>query len=169
MLQIKKKIPNLEELRLYFRSLIPVMAPSYSSLTTRRLEIWIFNQVNLGSGKVSPALTDDRLYSLTQRIYPGSNIGLLTYHGNERGGSSGLIRSHKDHAFSMPQAISINLGIADFEFSGVAHRLNDGDIWEFNCKESHAVPKIYTAERFSLVLWTLNKRKGYNCTMPVNF
>ena len=169
MRQIKKAIPNLEEFRDYFRSLIPLMAPSHSSLTGRRLELWIFNQVNLGSGKVSPGFCDDRLYAFTQRIYPGCNIGLLTYHGSERGGSSGLIRSHRDHTYAMPQALSINLGIADFEINGVTHRLGDGDIWEFNCKEPHAIPAIHTAERFSLVLWQLNKRKGYECTMPINW
>ena len=90
------------------------MKPSYSTLTTRRLELWLFNEVHLGNGTVKPAYFDDRLYNFCQRIYPGSNIGLLTYHGYERGGSSGLIRPHKDHGYAMPHTVSINLGEAEF-------------------------------------------------------
>lgn len=169
MRQLKKAIPNLEQLRDYFRGLIPQMKVSHSSLTTRRLELWLFNEVNLGSGKVTPGFTDDKLYEFCQKLYPGSNIGLLTYHGSERGGSSGLIKSHRDHSYAMPIAVSLNLGIADFEIAGVTHRLNDGDCYEFNCKQPHAVPAIHTAERFSLVLWRLNKAKGYHCQMPINW
>jgi len=169
MRQIKKAIPNLGELRDYFRGLIPLMKASHSSLTGRRLELWLFNEVNLGSGKVTAGFQDDRLLNLAQQLLPGSNIGLLTYHGSERGGSSGLIRSHRDHSYAMPTAVSLNLGEADFVVDGVTHRLGDGEIYEFNCKLPHAVTAIHTAERFSLVLWHLNKRKGYHCQMPINW
>ncbi|WP_333436953.1 hypothetical protein [Microcoleus sp. D2_18a_D3] len=165
MKRLKKQIPNLELFRDYCRSLIPLMKPSHSTLTTRRLELWLFNEVHLGNGKVKPAYFDDRLYNFSQRIYPGSNIGLLTYHGPARGGSSGLIRPHKDHGYAMPRAISINLGEAEFAIDGKLHKLSDGDICEFNCKLSHSIPRIMSPERFSLVFWQLNKAKGYQSQM----
>ncbi|MDQ2096756.1 MAG: hypothetical protein QQW96_03815 [Tychonema bourrellyi B0820] len=145
------------------------MKPSFSTLTTRRLELWIFNSVHLGNGTVSPGHCDDRLHKFTQSIYPGCNIGLLTYHGKLCGGSSGLIKPHKDHQYALPRTVSINLGVADFFIDNKTYRLNDGDIVEFNCKLTHSIPHVLSPERFSLVLWTLNKSKGYNCTMPVNF
>lgn len=147
------------------------MKPSHSTLTTRRLELWIFNEVHLGNGTVKPAFFDSRLYDFCQRIYPGCNIGLLTYHGELGGGSDARIRPHRDHGYAMPRAISINLGEADFAIDGKLYRLTDGCITEFNCKLTHSVPRILSAERFSLVLWQLNKAKGFHSQMiePINW
>jgi hypothetical protein len=88
---IKKTIPNIAEFKQYLRSLVPQMEYSYSSLTNKRLELWLFNKVHLGNGQVSPGYFDQRLYDFCQRLYENCNIGLLTYHGPERGGSGGLI------------------------------------------------------------------------------
>lgn len=165
MQQITKTIPNLETFRDYCRSLIPLMKPSFSSLTNRRLELWLFNKVHLGNGTVNPGFFDLRLYNLCQQIYSGCNVGLLTYHGELNGGSSGIIRAHKDHAYAMPRTISINLGEAEFSIDGKLHLLKDGDIVEFNCKQTHSVPRVLSEERFSLVLWQLNKAKGFHSKM----
>ncbi|WP_172192677.1 hypothetical protein [Microcoleus asticus] len=62
-------------------------------------------------------------------------------------------------------AVSLNLGVAEFVIDGKTHVLNDGDIVKFNCKLSHAVPRILSEERFSLVLWKLNEAKGYRSQM----
>lgn len=165
MRRLKKQIPNIEQFRDYCRGLVELMKPSYSSLTDRRLEIWLFNSVHLGSGKVKPGYFDDRLYRFCQQIYPGSDVGLLTYHGPRCGGSSGVIRPHKDHGYSLPRAININLGVVEFAIDGKLHLLNDGDIVEFNCKKTHLVPRVLSEERFSLVLWKLNEAKGYRSQM----
>ena len=171
MKRLKKQIPNIEQFRDYCRSLVPLMKPSHSSLTGRRLELWLFNEVHLGSGKVTAGYFDDRLYDFCQRIYPGSNIGLLTYHGELGGGSSGLIKPHRDHGYAMPRAVSINLGEAEFAVDGKLYKLGDGDICEFNCKLTHSVPRILTPERFSLVLWQLNEARGYRSQIiePINW
>ncbi|MEG3842618.1 hypothetical protein [Microcoleus sp. herbarium14] len=165
MQQITKSIPNIEHFRDYCRSLVSLMRPSFSTLTNRRLELWLFNSVHLGNGTVSPGFFDDRLYNFCQRIYPGCDIGLLTYHGELNGGSSGLIKPHKDHSYAMPRTVTINLGEAEFYIDGNLHRLTDGAICEFNCKLTHSVPRILSAERFSLVLWQLNKAKGFHSQM----
>ncbi|WP_293134824.1 hypothetical protein [Microcoleus sp. bin38.metabat.b11b12b14.051] len=165
MKKIAKQIPNLEAFRDYCRSLIPLMNPSFSRYTDRRLQLWIFNEVNLGNGKVSPGYFDGRLYEFCQRIYPGCDIGLLTYHGKASGGSSGVIRPHGDHAYAKPRAININLGVAEFSIDGKLYKLNDGDIVEFNCKKVHAVPRVLSEERFSLVLWQLNEARGYRSSI----
>ncbi|MEG4594137.1 hypothetical protein QUB00_20350 [Microcoleus sp. F8_C2] len=165
MEKIKKIIPNLSEFKEYLRNLIGEMEYSHSSLTKKRLELWLFNQIHLGNGQVSPGYSNIRLYDLCQRIYPGCDIGLLTYHGPERGGSCGLIASHRDHSYAQPMAVSLNLGIAEFVIDGKIYVLNDGDIVKFNCKLPHAVPRIMSEERFSLVLWKLNEAKGYRSQM----
>ncbi|MEG4503851.1 hypothetical protein QUA81_13395 [Microcoleus sp. F6_B4] len=165
MEKIKKIIPNLSEFKEYLRSLIGEMEYSHSSLTNKRLELWLFNKVHLGNGQVSPGYFDQRLYDLCQRIYPGSDIGLLTYHGKERGGSCGLIAPHRDHGYAQPMAVSLNIGIAEFVIEGKSYLLNDGEIVKFNCKLPHAVPRIMSEERFSLVLWKLNEVKGYRSQM----
>lgn len=171
MQQITKSIPNIEHFRDYCRSLVPLMRPSFSTLTDKRLELWLFNSVHLGNGTVSSGYFNLRLYDLCQRIYPGCDIGLLTYHGSLRGGSSGLIKPHKDHAYAMPRTMTINLGEAEFAIDGKLYKLNDGDICEFNCKLTHSMPRILSAERFSLVLWQLNKAKGFHSQMiePINW
>ncbi len=171
MKRLAKTIPNIEQFRDYCRSLLPLMKPSHSTLTTRRLELWLFNEVHLGNGTVKPAFFDSRLYDFSQRIYPGCNIGLLTYHGELGSGSSGLIKPHKDHAFAMSRAISINLGQAEFAINNKLYKLNDGYISEFNCKLTHSVPRILSPERFSLVLWQLNAAKGFRSQTiePINW
>lgn len=162
---LTKSIPNIEQFRDYCRSLVPLMKPSFSTLTTRRLELWIFNSVHLGNSTVSPGHYDDRLYNFCQLIYPSCNIGLLTYHGKLNGGSSGLIKPHRDHAYAMPRTVTINLGEAEFAIDGKLYKLTDGAICEFNCKVTHSVPSILSVERFSLVLWQLNEAKGYRSHM----
>src|SRR4028118_2059208 len=154
---IKKTIPNIAEFKQYLRSLVPQMEYSYSSLTNKRLELWLFNKVHLGNGQVSPGYFDQRLYDFCQRLYQGCDIGLLTYHGPERGGSCGLIAPHRDHSYGQPMAVVLNIGVAEFVIDGKIHVLNDGDMKRFNCKLPHAVPRILTEERFSLVLWKLNE------------
>jgi hypothetical protein len=162
---IKKTIPNIAEFKQYLRSLVPQMEYSYSSLTNKRLELWLFNKVHLGNGQVSPGYFDQRLYDFCQRLYENCNIGLLTYHGPERGGSCGLIAPHRDHSYGQPMAVVLNIGVAEFVIDGKTYVLNDGDIMKFNCKLLHAVPRIMSEERFSLVLWKLNQSKGFKSQM----
>ena len=165
MEKIKKVIPNLSEFKQYLRDLVGEMEYSHSSLTKKRLELWLFNKVHLGNGQVSPGFYDQRLYELCQRLYPGSDIGLLTYHGPAKGGSCGLIAPHRDHGYGRPIAVSLNIGIAEFVVDGKSCVLNDGEIVKFNCKQLHSVPRIMSEERFSLVLWQLNQAKGYRSQM----
>ena len=162
---IKKTIQNIAEFKQYLRSLVPQMEYSYSSLTNKRLELWLFNKVHLGNGQVSPGYFDQRLYDFCQRLYEGCDIGLLTYHGPERGGSCGLIAPHRDHSYGQPMAVVLNLGMAEFVIDDKTYVLNDGDIMKFNCKLLHAVPRIMSEERFSLVLWKLNQSKGFKSQM----
>lgn len=163
--KLTKTIPNIEEFRGYCQSLVDLMKPSFSRYTDRRLQLWLFNEVNLGNGKVTPGYFDNRLYEFCQQVYPGCDVGLLCYHGKRNGGSSGIIRPHGDHQYARPIAVNINLGIAEFSIGNKLYKLNDGDIVEFNCKQPHSVPHILSEERFSLVLWQLNQAKGYRSTI----
>lgn len=162
---IAKQIPNIEEFKAYLRSLVAKMEYSHSTLTEKRLELWLFNKVHLGNGSVSLGYFDQRLYDFCQKLYPDSEIGLLTYHGPQRGGSSGLIKPHRDHQYAKPQAVLLNIGVAKFVIDGESHLLQDGDIKAFNCKQSHGVQQILSEERFSLVLWKFNHEKGYRSKM----
>jgi len=162
---IKKTIPNIAELKQYLRGLVNEMEYSHSSLTKKRLELWIFNKIHLGNGHVSAGYFDQRLYDFCQRLYPGCDVGLLTYHGKERGGSCGLIAPHRDHSYGQPMAVLLNIGMAEFAINDKTYVLNDGDIMKFNCKLLHTVPRIMSEERFSLVLWKLNQAKGFKSQM----
>jgi len=162
---IKKTIPNIAELKQYLRGLVNEMEYSHSSLTKKRLELWIFNKIHLGNGHVSAGYFDQRLYDFCQRLYPGCDVGLLTYHGKERGGSCGLIAPHRDYSYGQPMAVLLNIGMAEFAINDKTYVLNDGDIMKFNCKLLHAVPRIMSEERFSLVLWKLNQAKGFKSQM----
>jgi hypothetical protein len=50
---IKKMIQNIAELKQYLKGLVNEMEYSHSSLTKKRLELWLFNKIHLGKGKVS--------------------------------------------------------------------------------------------------------------------
>lgn len=165
MQTIAKQIPNIQEFKEYLGSLVDLMEYSHSTLTEKRLELWLFNKVHLGNGSVTLGYFDQRLYDFCQRLYPGSDVGLLTYHGPKRGGSSGLIKPHRDHQYAMPPAVLLNIGVAEFVINGESHLLQDGDIKAFNCKQSHGVQRILSEERFSLVLWKFNEAKGYRSKM----
>ena len=103
-----------------------------------------------------------RLWNFCQRVYPGTNIGLLTFGGNINGiHSTGLIKEHRDHGYSRAIARTVNLGSCVFHYDGKEYQLNDGDIIEFNCKKLHGVTKILSNERFSINLWQVNQEKGY--------
>jgi hypothetical protein len=62
-------------------------------------------------------------------------------------------------------AVVLNLGAAEFVIDGKSYVLNDGDIMKLNCKLLHAVPRIVSEERFSLILWKLNQSKGFKSQM----
>lgn len=162
---LKITIPNIDELRSWCHSLIPKMRCSYSQYARDRAEIWLFHDVNLASGKVNLGYSNPRIFQFCQLIYPGCNIGLLTFGGTKFGVSStGLITPHRDHTFAMPIARSVNLGEAIFGYGDDEHKqylLNDGNVIEFNCKVLHSVSQIVSSERFSLNLWQLNQAKGY--------
>jgi len=156
---------NLEQLRSWCSDRIPNMTLDKSSYVDGRYQLWLFNRCDLRNGNITKGYYDDRIYQFSQRIYPGCNIGLLTYHGVK---SNGTIRKHRDHSYGMPIARTVNLGSCIFGYGNEEHQhyqLNDGDVIEFNCKILHSIPKILSAERFSLVFWRLNESKGYRSVM----
>jgi hypothetical protein len=156
---------NIEDLRQWCGDRISLMTSDVSTYAQGRYRLWLFHECNLKTGEITKAYVDDRISQFSQRIYPGCNIGLLTFGGKEANISSdGRIKPHRDHSYAMPIARSINLGSCIFGYGDEQqqrYQLNDGDITEFNCKVLHSVPKIITPERFSIVFWKLNQSKGY--------
>ncbi|MFP4336400.1 MAG: hypothetical protein ACLFQP_00580 [Halothece sp.] len=165
--QIKRvaKIPNPDELRQWCRDRISAMTPDVSNYAPGRYRLWLFHECNLKTGELTQSYFDERIYQFSQQIYPGCNIGLLTYGGKSGNtNSTGLINKHRDHTYAMPIARTVNLGNAVFGYGDDRHQyypLNDGEVIEFNCKVLHSIPKITTPERFSLVFWKLNEAKGF--------
>lgn len=159
------RVSRVEELRLWCRERIHEMTPDVSNYAKGRYRLWLFNECNLKTGEIVKGYYDDRIYEFSQRVYPGCNIGLLTFGGkSENISSDGRIQQHRDHSYAMPIAKNVNLGSAMFGYGDINHKqyqLNDGDIIEFNCKVLHSVSEILSEERFSLVFWKLNERKGY--------
>ena len=159
-------VQNPDALRDYCQSLKSQLTPDHSNYSKGRFRLWLFHEVDFRDGTLSKGYSDQRLLDFSQRVYPGCDIGLLTYHGpvtNDKV-SDGRINLHRDHTYSNPKAISINLGEAIFTYGEpeqTDYLLQNGDITEFNCKVLHAVTEIRSAERFSIVFWKLNEAKGY--------
>ncbi|MFB2891957.1 hypothetical protein ACE1CI_03320 [Aerosakkonemataceae cyanobacterium BLCC-F50] len=156
---------NIEDLRQWCGDRINQMTLDKSSYVDGRYQLWLFHQCNLKTGEITKGYSDDRITKFSQRIYPGCNIGLLTFHGSKSGiSSNGSIKPHRDHSYAIPISRSVNLGRCVFGYGDEEqnqYKLDDGDIIQFNCKVLHSVPKILTAERFSIVFWKLNQSKGY--------
>ncbi|HLO85467.1 MAG TPA: hypothetical protein VK203_10755 [Nostocaceae cyanobacterium] len=153
---------TIEDLRAWCQGMISKMTSDVSSYTDTRYRVWLFNECNLSNGEIIPAYYDERLWKFCQYVYPGCNIGLLTFGGKfENVKSDGLIRPHRDHQYAQPIARTVNLGKCLFGYDGKVYELNDGDITQFNCKRIHSVDKILSDERFSICLWKLNEAKGY--------
>jgi len=152
-----------EQLRLWCYQQIPNMPMDVSRYAVGRRRLWLFNESNLQDTKITPAYYNQRLYDFSQRVFPGCDIGLLTFAGeyNDTIKSTGLIKPHRDHTFAQPEARLVNLGVALFGYAGQQYQLNDGEIWQFNCKEIHSVDAITSPRRFSIVFWKLNSSKGY--------
>ena len=166
----KVKSETLADLRSFCRESVNLMTSDVSSYAQGRYRLWLFHECDLRTpGTITKAYHNDRLGNFCQRVYPGTNIGLLTF-GGKIGNiqSTGLIIPHRDHTYSraIPTerfaiARTVNLGSCVFHYDGKEYQLNDGDIIEFNCKKLHGVTKILSEERFSINLWQLNQEKGY--------
>jgi hypothetical protein len=158
----KVKSETLADLRSFCRGSVNLMTSDVSSYAQGRYRLWLFHECNLSNGEITKAYHNDRLWNFCQQVYPGTNIGLLTF-GGKIGNiqSTGLIIPHRDHSYSRPIARTVNLGSCIFNYDGKDYQLNDGDIIEFNCKKLHGVTKILSEERFSINLWQLNQEKGY--------
>jgi hypothetical protein len=156
------KSETLTDLKSFCRRNIELMSCDVSSYAKGRYRLWLFHECNLKTGKITKGYYDDRLWNFCQRVYSGTNIGLLTF-GGKVGNiqSTGLIQLHRDHSYSQVIARTVNLGSCIFNYDGKDYQLNDGDIIEFNCKKLHGVTKILSEERFSINLWKLNEVKGY--------
>ncbi|HEY9865495.1 MAG TPA: hypothetical protein V6D21_15075 [Candidatus Obscuribacterales bacterium] len=160
-------VQNPDELRDYLRTLKSQLTPDHSNYSKGRFRLWLFHEVDFRDGSLTKGYSDQRLLDFSQRVYPGCDIGLLTFGGSLADGkvSDGRIDLHRDHTYANPKAISVNLGEAIFSYGEpekTDYILQDGDITEFNCKVLHAVKQVLTPERFSIVFWKLNESKGYH-------
>lgn len=72
---------SLNELRLWCFDRIPEMQIDVSRYAPGRRRLWLFQDVDLRDGSLSPGYYDDRIWQFCQRIYPGCNVGLLTWGG----------------------------------------------------------------------------------------
>ncbi len=150
--------------------LIEKMERDVSRYAPGRHRMWLFHEANLQSPpKTSEAYFDEFWWKIAQKIYPGSDIALLTFGGKSAGiNSDGRIDRHRDHTYAEETAFGINFG-AKAEFGYDYHRqagdrrimtLHPGDIYKFNCKHTHALLS-HEAQRFSLILWKIRKDSRY--------
>lgn len=162
-----KNITNTDALWNWCRNMKDYLVEDHSNYAKGRHRLWLFHEVDFRDGRLSKAYIDKNIWDISQKVYPGSNIGLLTYGGKLSNGkiSDGCIALHRDHTYASPRAISINLGECIFTHGEPIQKdyyLTDGDVIEFNCKALHSVKEIKSEERFSIVLWQLNSAKGFN-------
>ncbi|EAW33345.1 hypothetical protein [Lyngbya sp. PCC 8106] len=161
------QVQNPEALKDWCRSMKDKLVADTSNYAKGRYRLWLFHEVDFRNGKLTKSYFDNRIWNFSQRIYPGCNIGLLTFGGKLNDGkvSDGRIGLHRDHTYAKPKAILVNLGEAIFSYgepNPTDYLLKDGNILEFNCKVLHGVKQIKSPERFSLVFWQLNDNKGYH-------
>ena len=156
---------NLEELRELAMEMIPLMEHDHSNYGKNRKRIWLFHEVNLKTSEISKGYFNQRLWNLAQRF--GCNIGLMSYGGKSLD-SDGLIGWHRDHAYAMPTAYTINLGEATFGYdlernggNRQTFTLRDGEVWTFNSKHLHSLIEIHSEIRIGINLWKLNESKGF--------
>ena len=133
------KVQNQAELREFCRSVKCKLTKDNSNYAKNRYRLWLFHSVDFRNNQVSEGYYDERLYKFSQKIYPGCDIGLLTFGGKLDNGklSDGTIKLHRDHNYASSLAISVNLGEAIFTYDEQDYLLTDGDIIKFNCKNPH--------------------------------
>jgi hypothetical protein len=149
---IGKVQTNKTDLRRWCEEKISILTPDVSNYAKGRLRLWLFAEVDLRSGAVREGYYDERIWNFAQRVYPGCDIGLLTFNGG--------IKYHRDHNYATPNTRGINLGSAIFGIKDpneVLYQLKDGDIYEFNCKKEHAVLS-HSPDRFSLTFWKMRDK-----------
>lgn len=150
--------------------LIEKMEKDVSRYAPERHRMWLFHEANLQSPpKVKEAYFDDFWWKIAQKIYPGSQIALLTFGGKSNEvNSDGRIDWHRDHTYAEELAYGINFG-AKAEFGYDYNRqagdrrtitLQPGDIYKFNCKHTHAILS-HEDRRFSIIFWKIRKDKRY--------
>lgn len=166
-LVVLKRLSNTKVLWEWCRNMRPHLIEDVSNYAPGRYRLWLFHEVDFRNGRLTKAYIDKNIWDFAQMVYPGSNIGLLTYGGKLGNGkvSNGKIGLHRDHTYASPKAVSVNLGECVFTHGEPTQRdycLVDGHIAEFNCKAPHSVKEIRSEERFSIVFWQLNTAKGFN-------
>ena len=152
------------------QKLIKNMKLDVSSYAPGRYRIWLFHEANLRNPPtVKKAYFDNFWWRLSQKVYPGCQIGLLTF-GDEADSikSDARISWHRDHSFALPIARGINFG-AKAKFGYDFHRqsgqkktinLDSGDALKFDCKHLHSVIS-HEPGRFSLILWKVRQDGRY--------
>lgn len=175
MIKRHQAISNPAELRAHLTDLLPLFQKDVSRYAPNRRRLWLFHEPNLSQIKsIKPAHFDERLWQLSQRVYPGCDTALVSYNGS---GSDGRIQPHRDDTYSRDRAVSINLGAAIFAYhddrkgtdpNGMTnYQLTDGGIYEFHCKHLHAVTAA-SDNRFSIVFWQLKSDSRYPWCKPCN-
>ena len=153
MLRIINKVDSnsIEDLRAWCQDRTTDMREDLSRYAPGRLRMWLFSECDLRTNaKMYPAYSDSRIEKFAQRVFPGCDIALISFNG--------LIDWHRDHNYATTIARGVNLGSAKFGIGLPDNRqvvdLQDGDIYEFNCKSPHAILE-HSQERFSITFWKM--------------
>ena len=153
MLRIINKVDSnsIEDLRNWCQDRTMDMREDLSRYAPGRLRMWLFSECDLRTNaKMYPAYSDERIEKFAQRVFPGCDIALISFNG--------LIDWHRDHNYATTIAQGVNLGSAKFGIGLPNDRqivdLEDGDIYEFNCKQPHSI-LWHSQERFSITFWKM--------------
>jgi hypothetical protein len=153
MLRIINKIDSnsIEDLRTWCQDRTMDMREDLSRYAPGRMRMWLFSECDLRTNaKMYPAYSDERIEKFAERVFPGCDIALISFNG--------LIDWHRDHNYATTIARAVNLGTAKFGIGLPDNRqvidLQDGDIYEFNCKQPHSI-LWHSQERFSITFWKM--------------
>lgn len=158
---------DIKALTTHLDSLTPWLEDDVSNYAKGRKRFWLQHEWSLKDRCFAPAVEDDRLWSFCKRMMPTANLGLAVY------GSVG-ISLHRDDSYADYKCTGVNLGnvggwvydcqYPEFRWTRNTNAPNPrsfnlpvGAVFEFNCKNPHAV--INPAEdRWALFLWSIGPK-----------
>ena len=170
---------DIQALTTHLDSLTPWLEDDVSNYAKGRKRFWLQHEWDLRNRTFSPALKDERLWTFCKRMMPSADLGLAVY------GPVG-ISLHRDDSYADYRSVGINLGEVDgwvydcqypeFRWTRNTNPTNTrnlklpvGAVFEFNCKNPHAVINPAT-DRWAIFLWDVGHkfRQAFNAYKEVS-
>jgi hypothetical protein len=150
----------------------PLLKADVSNYAKGRMRVWLEAEAPLSATRPWVAgVHHERLWDYLTRITAPfgftPDLALVS-----KGGS---ITEHRDASYAQYRSLGLNLGVATFHYRQVypgmawskdqnqnateeVYSLTGGELFEFNCKNPHAVSHV-DAERWSINMWEVSNKE----------